>query len=246
MDSKIIKQYGEEILCYRLRTARQKKRMQYKDLDKKLIRLYKEERHLWKLQGDPWWEPLVPPVQKGWIRYFVLREDTARSRQADFFESILKKINTYQYDWKKDFKKKKRKRGRKIYVVKHQELLRPYEHYFKRLAFTKDEEQFFSQVYEKNQKGELSKRYVFKEPWRFVLKVKPNMIDKIRKIDSVTEARIKEIDNYMIQNQYRGRQTNLLCGHDRYNWRRYAINYRENYQYKFKSLIQVLDLERQD
>ena len=37
MDTKFIQQYGEDILCYRLRTARQKKRMQYEDFDKQLI-----------------------------------------------------------------------------------------------------------------------------------------------------------------------------------------------------------------
>ncbi len=39
MDTKLIQQYGEDILCYRLRTARQKKRMRYEDFDKQLIQL---------------------------------------------------------------------------------------------------------------------------------------------------------------------------------------------------------------
>ena len=47
MDTKIIKQYGDDILCYDLRTARQKKRMQYKDFDKQLIQLHKKENALY-------------------------------------------------------------------------------------------------------------------------------------------------------------------------------------------------------
>jgi hypothetical protein len=47
MDTKIIKQYGEDILCYKLRTARQKKRMQYNDFDKQLIQLHKKEKALY-------------------------------------------------------------------------------------------------------------------------------------------------------------------------------------------------------
>jgi len=49
MDSKLIKQYSPEILSYRLRTVRQKKRMQYEDFDKKLLKLSKEEDKLIEL-----------------------------------------------------------------------------------------------------------------------------------------------------------------------------------------------------
>lgn len=64
MDNKLIEQYGEDILCYRLRTARQKKRMQYEDFHKYLIRLSKEEKGLMKLKRELGWETLKPPVQK--------------------------------------------------------------------------------------------------------------------------------------------------------------------------------------
>src|SRR5690349_6246627 len=93
MDSKLVKQYGSEILSYRLRTVRQKKRMQYEDFDKKLLKLDKEETRLCKQKQVIIWEPLKPPVQRGWNRFFVLREDVATSKHAAFFENILKKIN---------------------------------------------------------------------------------------------------------------------------------------------------------
>ena len=92
MDSKLIQQYGEEILCYRLRTARQKKRMQYDDFDKQLIQMHKEKNILYEQERNLGWEPLVPPVQKGWKRFFVLRDDVERSKNAEFFKAILKKI----------------------------------------------------------------------------------------------------------------------------------------------------------
>ncbi|HVV04083.1 MAG TPA: hypothetical protein VHC96_07645 [Puia sp.] len=96
MDRKTIERYGADILCYRLRTARHKKRMQYEDLDKRLIALDKEQWALRKQQWNLGWEPLIPPVQKGWKRCFVLQGDVARGKHAEFFEGILKKINTYQ------------------------------------------------------------------------------------------------------------------------------------------------------
>ena len=107
MDTKLIKQFGTDILCYRIRTARQKKRMQYEDFDKQLIALSKEEIILHN--HNPGWEPLTPPVQRGWKRFFVLRDDVARSDDAQFFQNILAKINTEKWSYRKDFKKKKRK-----------------------------------------------------------------------------------------------------------------------------------------
>jgi len=71
MDTKLIKQWGSEILSYRLRSARNKKRAQYEDFHKQLVQLGKERRALWVQKQNLGWEPLVPPVQKGWKRVFA-------------------------------------------------------------------------------------------------------------------------------------------------------------------------------
>ena len=90
MDNKLIEQYGTEILSYRLRTARQKKRLQYEDFDKQLIQLHKERIQLREQQRNLGWQPLIPAVQRGFKRTFVLRDDVARSRNASFYTAILK------------------------------------------------------------------------------------------------------------------------------------------------------------
>src|SRR5438309_7971971 len=97
------------LLQFRLRTARHKKRMQHEDRDKQLLALDREEDELYKQQRNLGWIELHPPVVRGWKRYFVLREDVAKAKQAAFFESILSKINTTEYSYRKDFKVKKRK-----------------------------------------------------------------------------------------------------------------------------------------
>jgi hypothetical protein len=241
MDTKIIEQYRENMLCYRLRTARQKKRMQYEDFDKQLIQLDKEENKLYKQQRNLGWEPLNPPVQKGWIRHFILREDVARGKHAIFFDNILKKINTYEYSWKKDFKKKKRKRGRKIYVVKPQYLLRAYDYQFTKMEFNDNEKQFFREIWELDCRKQPVKRYEFTEPWRFVLKIRINMIDKVRIKDIELESRLNEIDDYFKKNCLRRRLINLLHGNNRWNWRRHIEKTKEKYEYQHKSLNQILD-----
>ena len=84
MDTKIIKQYGEDMLCYDLRNARQKKRKRYADFDKQLIQLHKKEKALYVQKRNLGWQPLHPPVQKGWVRYFVVRDDVAKSKYGEF------------------------------------------------------------------------------------------------------------------------------------------------------------------
>jgi hypothetical protein len=219
MDTKIIEQYGEDILCYRLRTARQRKRMQYEDFDKFLIQLDKKETALYRQIRNLGWEPLQPPVQKGWVRCFVLRDDVAKQKHAAFFESILKKINTYQYDWRKDFKKKKRKLGRKIYVAKQQFLLTPGEWHFKRMNFSEAEQQFFYEGWELDCYKRPIKRFVFREPWRFVLTIKPNIIYEVRKRDVELESALNEIINYLQRNDLRKRLGKILDG--AYQYRRW-------------------------
>lgn len=245
MDRKLIEQYGEDILSYRLRTARQKKRMQYEDFDKQLLKLNREEKALWMQRANLGWEPLKPPIQKGWKRFFVLREDVARGKQAEFFENILKKINTYDQSHRKDFKVKRRKGARyKKYVVKEQHLLQPQGWHFTRLRFTDAEKQFFHEVIVTDKKGNTFKRYVFNEPWRFVLRVRPNMIDKVKKRDNVIEARIKAIMAWFNQDLNRNRLNKLLYGNDRYSrWRGWKKP--DVYEFKNKSLSQIMDLIRE-
>lgn len=241
MDTKIIQQYGEDILCYRLRTARHKKRMQYKDHDRQLIQIHREEKELYVKKRNLGWEKLHPPVQKGWVRYFTVREDVARSRYADFFESILQKINTYEYDWKKDFKRRKRKRGRKIYVTKPQYLLKPDEYQFRKMQFTDTEKQFFREVWINDWKIRPVKHYEFIDPWRYVLKIRPNMIDKVRVKDAELESKIKTIDNYMERNDLRKRQRKLIDGYYQYRYGKEFEKYDEVNEFKSKSLVQILD-----
>jgi hypothetical protein len=242
MDTKLIQQYGEDILCYGIRTARQKKRMQYEDFDKQLIQLHKEEKALRKQQRNLGWEHLIPPVQKGWKRFFVLREDVARDKQSVFFENILKKINTCDYSWRKDFKKRKRKYGRKVYVVKPQSLLKPCASEFSKMEFSEKEKQLFYEVWEMDFRRQLVKKFVFAEPWRFVLRIQPNMIDKVRKIDAVIEARLKEIDDYLERNDWRKKQCKLVHGYYKWGGWKEHEKYNEKSMFKNKSLYQILDL----
>ncbi len=220
MDTKLIKQFGTEILSYRLRTGRQKTRLRYEDFDKQLLELDFRLKGLYEKRRNLGWEPLIPPIQRGWKRFFVLQEDVAAGKQADFFEQLLKKINTTNYSWKKDFTIKKRKRGRKIYVVREQRLLAPCEWQFKKLGFSPQEQQLFYEQWQTDKYGYLSKRYIFSEPWRFALVVKPNMIGKKRVTDPELESEIAQIDQYLERHFYNRRLGKIKDGRFGYKYYR--------------------------
>ncbi len=96
--------------------------MQRKQFERKLIQLFFEQRNLSKQISNSGYEKLDPPVQRGWRRFFVLRKDVARSDDALFFQKLLDKINTIEYSSRKDFKVKRRRLGKKIYIESEQRL----------------------------------------------------------------------------------------------------------------------------
>lgn len=247
MDTKLIRRYGTDILSYRIQSARQKKRLRYKDFDKQLLKLHRRE---WGLSRQIWnlgYEPLVPPVQKGWKRSFVLREDVARSRNAVFFENILAKINTSDWSYRKDFKVRKRRYGRKHYVVKTQFLHKLYEDDIWKIGFSRNELAYFQEVSEMDWRRQPVKRYVFKEPWRFVLRVQPNIVDKIKIIDPLLEEELEGITSYFRWNAYYFRKEKLLHGVDRWGKRdRGMEEEREWNPIRGKTLLQILDEAKEE
>jgi len=237
------------LLQFRLRTARQKKRIQYEDFEKQLRALDRERSKLYKQERNLGWVELEEPIIQGWKRYFVLRKDIERSGSKVFFENLLKKINTVQYCHRKDFKKKKRKCGKKTYFPRTQFLLKPSEWYVQKKKFTEKELFYFEErnVYEK---GRLTnaKEYIIKEPWRFVLHVRPNIITHIRAKDTELEKRIQEISSYLERNVLNRKLDRLLRGYHHYRWRNYSerLHVGEENTFKNKSLTQILDWCRQE
>jgi hypothetical protein len=243
MNTKLITESGQDIHCYRLRTRRQKIRMQYKDFDRQLRRLNREQEKLRKQRNNLGWEPLTPPVQRGWKRTFVLREDVARTTKAAFFSGILEKINTVDRSWRKDFKKKKRCMGRKIYVVKPQYLKKLDIWEWKKAGFTTAEQQFFQCTFSVDKKGYIREEYEFTQPWRFVLKVLPDMIDKVRIKDAILEQRLQEIDNHITRNGCEGRIRKIVYGGD--GWNRHTKKMQKKSGRTKKSVLYYLQHEEQ-
>lgn len=205
----------EAFASFRLKSERRKTRLRKDDQDKQLLKLHREERKLNQQIRNLGYEPLIPPIQKGWNRIFVLREDVQRSTQAEFFQRLLDKINTTQHSNSKKFTARKRRQGRKYYVAKQQKLRHFDEAEWRKKPLTDAEACLFTQSLIQHPKG-YRLVYELAEPWRYVLKVVPNMITEVKVRDSLLEQRVNEIDNYLERNNLEPKLLKLLHGHRRY------------------------------
>ena len=204
----------------RLKNARRKKQLVKKNFTKQLIQLFKTENILWKERNNLPFIPLEKPYQKGWERSFFLREDLAILSNADFYKSLLHKINTYQYFHNKTFKKQKRKYKKYVYHEKPH-LLREFseqEWASSKLELSEKEKALFEK-----QEGwciickcfKVSFRFI--ESWRFVLKIKPNIITHKKMINEILEQELAEISDHITKNNLRFKMNKIKSGYINYH-----------------------------
>lgn len=198
---------NDNLLFSRLRSVRSRKRTIRKDVEKQIRKKHERSRELWKIRRDLPLIPLEKPYQKGFVRFFVVRDDVKRSKDGDFFEEILRKINTYMYSENRKFLKKKRKFGRKIYVQREQKLkyITSFSWNDPKLGLTDRERQYFEKKDEYCPIRRIfGTYYKFIEPWRFRLRVKPNMITHYKPLDLELEKEYAQLESYLGQHKVVG------------------------------------------
>lgn len=203
----------------RFKSVRRKKRLVKKDFEKQLHAVYARERELFNARKELPLVPLEIPYQQGWVRFFVLREDVLRSPQAEFFQHLLTKINTYKYSNAKSFSKKVRKKGKRIVVEEHQELCRVYPQQWncEKLGLTDKEKTYFTYVEKWCQNFDRMLRYYeFNESWRYVLRVKPHFVTHRKAIDAEIESELDCIENRITNYHLRNKINKLKSGRGKY------------------------------
>ena len=183
----------------RLRTKRARKRSVKTAKEKNVRDKYKRRKEIFIEQKEIPLVPLKEPYQKGFERYFVLREDIKKENEIEFFTQILKKINTSQYAETRKFVKKRKRNGKRIYVPRIQELkqLQPYEYSGPHSILNDEERRYFAciQVYDPKTKR-FKGIYEFLQPWRFRLIIKPNMITHYKPLDIDLKREEAQIDHF--------------------------------------------------
>lgn len=199
----------------KIRTARKKRQNYLEDYYKKLFHLEKRKRKLWKLERELPPVPLEQPYQKGWVRYFVLRDDVKRSPQAEFFTQFLTKINTEVYSNNKKFYFKRKGKTTKVKYTYDQKLKSFYESDWKRSTnpLTDKEKEYFRPSLVWNQENnETYLKYAFTEPWRYVLRVRPYYVTHRKGLDPNLESETREIENYLDRKHLRSIIYNRVYG----------------------------------
>lgn len=191
-----------------LRTKRRKKRAQKDDFQKQLLEIGRLEDTLELQRKNLPFLPLPEPYQKGWKRFFVLREDVARSENAPFYELLLRKINTIEYSKSKSFIYRERRDKKQVRSERLQYLqeFESYEWNRPDNPLTARERKLFTMV-EKRRKGRTVQLYRFSEPWRYVLKIEPHFITHHKVVDEVLEQRISQLNNFIDRRNLR----NAMC-----------------------------------
>lgn len=185
-----------ETLAFAIRgkTDRRRKREAFKQKEKQLIQLDKKVSQLHKQRRNLGFELLEKPYQKGFKRSFIAREDVAETKYGGFYNELLTYVNTTKYSLRKDFKKSKKIKRKRVFVETTQELESFHDFQFKKIP-EKFKPSFLPTLeYHPNFKSFVVK-YKFIEPWRYVLKVEPNIIIHRRKIDNELEQEISQIQN---------------------------------------------------
>lgn len=195
----------------RIKNKRQKKRIRITASQKKLLSIYAKQLQLDKAMRNQEYIPLNPPLQRGFKRYFILREDVSIGKDSDFFKHLLKKINTVEFSHRKDFKRKKKKKGKRIYVDRPQMLREFWPHELKKSGLTEKEMRFFKEVEEAIHK-KVYKKFVFAQPWRYQLKISPHLITHIQRINPILLQQAAELDKYLIKHHLSHKLYKLIYG----------------------------------
>ena len=210
--------------------------------DKKLRSMNKEYRRIYNQIRNLGYEDLNPPIQRGYKRLFVLTEETKYSKHADFYQELLDKINAIRYSPHKTFKEKKRKIGKWKYKVRNEQALREIDNwtFHNSKDFTKEEKELFYPVeyYDLSEKG-YRKKYVFIDPWRFILRVRPNIITKVQIKDFELEKYRDELSDYLDQDKNRKRLVKTVYGSNTYSWKKVIKEKENRKKYKYNSFVNI-------
>jgi hypothetical protein len=199
----------------KLKTARQKKRLQKEDSEKQLRALNRLQEKLELEKRHLPFVPLAIPYQKGWVRTFRLRDDVARSSQAEFYQTLLEKINTKDFCNDKSFLRKKKGKRKKGYEPREQWLKTFAEEEWSspKIKITEQEKQhFFLKEYPVSHSRYINKRYTFIESWRYIFQIKPNMITHAKLVDEVLEQQIQQLNNRFEKHHLWPKMSKLIRG----------------------------------
>ncbi|WP_394999927.1 hypothetical protein [Acinetobacter sp.] len=198
---------------------RREKRIAKEQFDKKVLSLERENAILWKAKRDIPWIKLDEPIQRGWKRFFVLRDDVARRTDAHIIRDVLKRVNVTQYcdneafeeyNWKADQWYEMRHDLKPIGLGECERDVHLTERH--RSYLYKGSDWFYNHGWKKIVEG-----YWFKDKWMLAQKIEPHFVTHYQELDAELEAKLAHIHKKLYDDwTAHGR---LIKLHGWHNWR---------------------------
>ena len=203
------------------KTQKRRDKARYiKDKDRELLRLQKEQRELRDILFKAPLIKLEKPYQRGWIRYFVLKEEALRRKDAERLEILLEKVQCKQYSKNRGFLERRHDKGRRLQEMRHElskfsastamglpETVLPYLVTHKK--YPVGNKTRLRELYLSSFGGPLTARY----PHYFKRIVEPYMITHSRVALPDVERRLNEIEYIIYQPSNFGRLAKLQRSH---------------------------------
>jgi hypothetical protein len=222
-----------QLLSYRIKSARRKRRLVKEDRDKQLLRMQKEYDRLNDIQSALPYISLDEPYQRGWKRLWVLRPEAAKTDKADMYQGILDKLTEVQYHYDESFKQPKRKGAwHRYYFDKLPKFYAISEYYWNTnwYKLTEDQKECFKQAKYWHEEDRCWKtNYEFAFPELIMIAVVPRIIDKVKLQDNGLEQQLAFIDNKLYRMPHWMRLAKITGGKYK-NW--YSKSFREKEKYR--------------
>ena len=198
---------------------RRAKRIAKNQFDKTVLALEREYKELQEAKRAIPWIKLDEPIQRGWKRFYVLRDDVNRRADANIIRDVLKRVKLTQYCDNEAFEQYNWK-AEQWYPMR-EEMLKPLgigecdrdpgitERHRKFLI--KNSDWFYQHGWKKIVEG-----YWFKEKWMLEVKVEPHYVTHYQELDAELETKLAHIDKKLYENwKAHGR---LIKLHGWHNW----------------------------
>lgn len=159
---------------------------------KEIRKLYTEYSRRWseRFTHGEWIK--VEPYQKGWTRFFVLRDDISRRTDAPWIQRALDLVNTFQYNRNKEFTRYDRGKREDVPIEQYLGwiLEKDYEAIDKRVAKYLNIRKYHTKTYGRDTTFDA---YGLKHDYWTVFAIEPNIIVERWVPDPKWESRIGEL-----------------------------------------------------
>jgi hypothetical protein len=157
--------------------------------DKKLLALEREDKLLCR---RPTMVAIDPPIQRGWVRHWVLADWVKDHAQRAVFEDILREVNTEQLFSSPTRPRGKRRSRRQMHETS-QGFKRIKAAKWRQLNWSSGHKAYFRPIYHVRHHGRLLIHYILCTHHMFELKVEPRWIRRLPLLDPESMSRRTEI-----------------------------------------------------